>query len=368
MKDKEGVEYWHAKCLPDVYTALMGEGEYKGKPIADYTRAELVAIVDGLPEFKAEVSALMRLIEREFDFYGARCQSLVTFHCELNPIELVWAWVNRIIDPKKDSTRDTLVKELTGVLKSNISPDLARGWFAHCDVFYLLYGQFRLGGSQVHMCALVNKLSGHGGPGHAVSSKRKVVSILGTGETGVPGALPAFASNVQAAVDVEMPVYTDDHEATCYACRRDVTVGPDALHCRCCSATIHTASRCLGARIPDETGWACGSCQTRIDAARVRVVTESIATGDLATPLVGTDPSEEEELEVDHAIAVMVGSRHSLRIITARLARGTRGRRALVAVIQRIEGDCLASENQYSFRLLLAAAPAGGCCIIYRGK
>lgn len=200
-----------------------------------------------------------------------------------------------------------------------------------------------------------------------VGSKRKITQVLTENETGVPGGLPAFAADVQAEVDALLPVYADDHDLVCYACLREAPA--DALHCRCCSNTVHTAVRCVGSnRLPGEMQWVCHNCQTRIDAARVRVVAARLASGELAAPLVGgRAPTEAEELELDHAIDVLVGSRHSPRI-AARLARGTRGRQALAALIQRIEWDCLASDVSYSFRALLASAPAGGCGIIYKGK
>ena len=368
ITDEDGTTRVRAKGLVDVYKTLTGKEEYEGKPIADYKRDELVIIVNGLSEFKNEKSALARLIEDDDDLacYGARHLSLPIVHPELNPAELLWAWLNAVTKNDKDGTRDTLVKLLRAKLATNVTPSLSGGWFAHCDLYFLLYS-FHLGGTQAML--LVRALTGHGGMGGEAFSHRKVTTVMAEGSDGLaPAVIPGLAPALEEAVNAVLPPYTQAHSTLCGGCKMEAYVGTGGalLKCHRCAAVAHAHRACSGIVAAVVTAqWHCSSCATRVETARSRVVSQRIRDGLLMNPLKGDGSSEEEE-ELTHAVNTLLGSRRDSKML-ARLAPGTRARKQLARVMQGVEMDCLAADPPFSFRALVTARPAGERGIMYWG-
>jgi len=366
--------YWHAKPLPAVYTALTGMDMYEGKSIVSYSKEQLVKIVDALPAFKAERSALVQLIEDSdrLKGFGFKCLSLPAYHCELSPIELLWSWLKADIERLKDGTRATLVRILKQVLDGHVTPKLASSWFAHCDLHFQLYGRLLVGGCQSF--ALVHVITGAGSKTGLMMSKRKVTTVMpeGAPDAGAPaaeaaGAVDGLAALLDAAVAAVVPLLAagTPRATGCVACllaapaaapasAASAGAAPARLLCARCPAFVHTAAACYGRGAPPAGGaWLCNACEGKVDAARHDAVAALVAGGQLGKAL--DDPASAAELS--HAAAVLLANNPD-PFRAGRLERAGPLRARFARVLQDAHEACLAAERPFSLRqLLLAATP-----------
>ncbi|KAF7320910.1 hypothetical protein HMN09_00177700 [Mycena chlorophos] len=104
-------------------------------------------------DFKAEKPLLQVLIEKR----GHICLFLPKFHCELNPIEMVWAELKRYFRDHADGTFPK-AKKLVPKGLDRISIDTIRRFFRHCNRYRSAY---QLGLNPQQAAYAVKKYSSH---------------------------------------------------------------------------------------------------------------------------------------------------------------------------------------------------------------
>ncbi|KAF7332403.1 DDE family endonuclease [Mycena kentingensis (nom. inval.)] len=104
-------------------------------------------------DFKAEKPLLQLLIEKR----GHICLFLPRFHCELNPIEMVWAEMKRRFRERADGTFPT-AKKLVPECLDAVSLDTIRRFFRHCNRYRDAY---RYGLNPRQAAYAVKKYSSH---------------------------------------------------------------------------------------------------------------------------------------------------------------------------------------------------------------
>nr|GAT43958.1 predicted protein [Mycena chlorophos] len=111
---------------------ISAEHEKKKRSLnADQVRGSSVAHIR---DFKAEKPLLQVLIEKR----GHICLFLPKFHCELNPIEMVWAELKRYFRDHADGTFPK-AKKLVPKGLDRISIDTIRRFFRHCNRYRSAY-------------------------------------------------------------------------------------------------------------------------------------------------------------------------------------------------------------------------------------
>jgi hypothetical protein len=66
------------------------------------------------PDFQAQKPQLVEMIEKR----GHICLMLPKFHCELNPIEMLWAWVKGELRKINDGSYTSLQRELKNKMEN----------------------------------------------------------------------------------------------------------------------------------------------------------------------------------------------------------------------------------------------------------
>ena len=80
------------------------------------------------------------ILQEEVESFGHKCDFLPKFHCELSPIERVWAKSKRYIRDYSDATRTTLLTNIPiSLWFSNISAETIIRFFGACMDYALSY-------------------------------------------------------------------------------------------------------------------------------------------------------------------------------------------------------------------------------------
>jgi transposase len=98
---------------------------YVAQVLAPTLRVGDVILIDNLNVHKSETA------RQQIESCGARLEFLPPYSPDLNPIEKCWAKIKTVLRRLKARTFDELVEALDIAFQS-ITPEDARGWFAHC--------------------------------------------------------------------------------------------------------------------------------------------------------------------------------------------------------------------------------------------
>jgi hypothetical protein len=94
----------------DQYADLRSEcAKFKCEDQSDTSKCCLRRVVFNLPDFAAAKSILEDECERD----GVEVLFLPKFHCELNPIEMVWGYAKRLYRLKPESSREDVLEKNT---------------------------------------------------------------------------------------------------------------------------------------------------------------------------------------------------------------------------------------------------------------
>lgn len=113
--------------------SLVYDGALTGELFREWVKGMLcpilkrgdIVIMDNLSSHK--VSG----IEESVRAVGARVIYLPVYSPDLNPIELMWAKVKKILKAMKPRTEDQLLTGIKAALEQVSTKDIA-GWFSHC--------------------------------------------------------------------------------------------------------------------------------------------------------------------------------------------------------------------------------------------
>lgn len=122
-----------AMGLEGVTAPLLLEGAMNARWFETYVEAVLaptlqagdIVLLDNLSAHKGQK------IRTAIEAQGARLIFLPPYSPDFNPIEQCWAKVKTALRAAKARTLDSLVEAVAEALRS-ISPEDAKGWFAHC--------------------------------------------------------------------------------------------------------------------------------------------------------------------------------------------------------------------------------------------
>lgn len=97
-------------------------------------------------------------LQEEIEGLGHGCDFLPKFHCELNPIERVWAKSKRYIRDRSDDSRSTLLANIPiSLAKANVSAMEIKNYFARS----FRYGECYLRGDSVLLAEMAVKKKSH---------------------------------------------------------------------------------------------------------------------------------------------------------------------------------------------------------------
>jgi len=122
-----------ALSLDGIIAAMTVEGSTDSEVFFTYVHTILVptlrpgqvVIMDNLSSHKDE------RLQTAIESVGAQLQYLPPYSPDLSPIEACWSKFKEVLRAKAARTRDTLDAAITAAF-TLITPQDARGWFAHC--------------------------------------------------------------------------------------------------------------------------------------------------------------------------------------------------------------------------------------------
>ncbi|KIK49712.1 hypothetical protein GYMLUDRAFT_253663 [Collybiopsis luxurians FD-317 M1] len=118
--------------MPDL--ASRGSFEGEEEDIERVTTCCMQRLLSSQPDFMVEKPLLQIVIERR----GHKCLFLPKFHCELNPIEMVWGQAKRRFREMADGTFPR-AKVLVPESLDKVSAQNIRRYFRHCDRYLDAY-------------------------------------------------------------------------------------------------------------------------------------------------------------------------------------------------------------------------------------
>jgi hypothetical protein len=141
---------------------LPGERDHGGYLYSSYTRDELELIVAEYPDFKHErMQAEVVCNSYEFEAW-----LLPKFHCDINPLELVWAWLKRKINSLLTGNIVTLMRAIADALAS-ISRPFHEHWTRRIERYLRAYAMGIPGQEAFKMVlCMTGRGSGGVGPSH----------------------------------------------------------------------------------------------------------------------------------------------------------------------------------------------------------
>jgi transposase len=122
-----------ALSLEGIMAAMTVEGSTDAQVFLTYVKTILVpALRPGQVVFMDNLSAhQVDGVQEAIESVGARLDYLPPYSPDLSPIEKCWSKFKAILRAKAARTRDLLDQAITEALDM-ITPQDARGWFAHC--------------------------------------------------------------------------------------------------------------------------------------------------------------------------------------------------------------------------------------------
>jgi transposase len=113
--------------------AMTVEGSTDAQVFLTYVKTILVpALRPGQVVFMDNLSAhQVDGVQEAIESVGARLEYLPPYSPDLSPIEACWSKFKSILRATAARTRDLLDQAITEAL-DRITPEDARGWFAHC--------------------------------------------------------------------------------------------------------------------------------------------------------------------------------------------------------------------------------------------
>ena len=156
-----------AKSLVDIVTLRSGSDvDEQGKPWLSYSKDDLVDLVAQYPDFALDMSETA--LQRKVREMGALCAYLPRYHCELNPIELLWAWLKADINSQLNGNIAQLGSCLVQSL-ARINCGLTSAWVRRVERYFQAY---TWGLDMVQAGALVRALTGHGTSTNILAKRR----------------------------------------------------------------------------------------------------------------------------------------------------------------------------------------------------
>jgi hypothetical protein len=210
--------------LLSIVTLRFGDSDASGRPYASYKVAELRELVSTCYDFATEKPQIFRVFD---ELGGARVVFLPLFHCDLAAVELLWAYLKRILNGELNGTASGLMEAVQRILGSTPLSTFG-SFFRRPERFLRCYAT---GMDSIFANRAVALMTGRGGNGGAHISHARV--------TEDPPPKPHPLDNSDVVPDNGRRA-SKSKLAACFVC--DTEVSPPA-HCPICLRPCHTGCR-----------------------------------------------------------------------------------------------------------------------------
>lgn len=117
--------------------------------------AEARSVLQLQPDFKGETCMLQRAVEAAAPHF--KFHLIPKFHCEFNPVELVWAFMKRLIRQLCTNNFSQLEEHIEQV-RLSVSKENCQNFFRKCEDFRRAYSAGAQGANVKNVVATIKKL------------------------------------------------------------------------------------------------------------------------------------------------------------------------------------------------------------------